>query len=182
VTLLQLRAEKDAFFASSQSPLPLSLRTDFRGLRYYPENVALRFSLPLEPDESREATLMPTTTGSERVYQRLGWVTFTVASMNTPTTGARLALYVLEGELEPSQVFVPFRDATSGKETYGGGRYLEAEISDGFVTLDFNLAYSPYCAYSEGWSCPIPPRENQLEIPIEAGEKNLQASGLEVGS
>jgi uncharacterized protein (DUF1684 family) len=69
-------------------------------------------------------------------------------------------------------LFLPFRDATSGTATYGAGRYLDLEPNeDGTLTIDFNLAYNPSCVYSDGWSCPIPPRENWLDIPIEAGEK-----------
>ncbi|MBT8206662.1 MAG: DUF1684 domain-containing protein, partial [Acidimicrobiia bacterium] len=67
--------------------------------------------------------------------------------------------------------FVPFRDATSGKESYGAGRYLDVHPNeDGTVTLDFNYAYNPYCAYDEAFSCPLPPIENWLEVPIAAGE------------
>ena len=111
---------------------------------------------------------MQTSTGSQVVYERLGWVEFTVAE-----TAARLAVFAPEGELEPQQVFVPFRDATSGQTTYSAGRYLEAHLTGNTVQLDFNVAYNPYCAYSDGWSCPIPPPENWLTVAIEAGEKTL---------
>jgi hypothetical protein len=68
--------------------------------------------------------------------------------------------------------FLPFMDATSGDETYGAGRYLEIEpLPGGKLLVDFNMAYNPYCAYNEYWSCPIPPKENRLSVPIEAGEK-----------
>ena len=74
------------------------------------------------------------------------------------------------------ELFVPFRDATSGKETYGAGRYLEVESPgpDGRVRVDFNAAYNPYCAYNPDWSCPIPPGENWLSVPIRAGEKTFE--------
>jgi uncharacterized protein len=71
-------------------------------------------------------------------------------------------------------LFLPFKDATSGKETYGGGRYLDlrlGDIQDGHVTLDFNKAYNPYCAFREGYPCPIPPKNNVLRVPVRAGEK-----------
>jgi uncharacterized protein (DUF1684 family) len=73
-------------------------------------------------------------------------------------------------------LFVPFKDMTNGKETYGGGRYLDLETTDiqnDSVILDFNKAYNPYCAYSNGYSCPIPPKENHLAVSIEAGEKTF---------
>jgi uncharacterized protein len=169
VTLEEFRREKDAFFASSRSPLQGEARAGFRGLRYYPPNPALRFSVPLEVDAERTSLLMDMSTGGQRVYERLGWVTFTVDGEET-----RLALYAPEGDLEPASGFVPFRDATSGKETYGSGRYLEAEVEHGIVTLDFNFAYNPFCAYGDAWSCPIPPLENWLKVPIRAGELNLE--------
>jgi uncharacterized protein len=169
VTLWEFRQEKDAFFRSAQSPLSAASRANFQGLPYFLENPDLRFSVPLERDPAREAILMATSTGSERVYERLGWVTFSVDGVT-----AHLALYVAEGDGQPEEAFVPFRDATSGTETYGSGRYIAAELNGDTVTLDFNLAYNPYCAYVNGWSCPIPPKENWLEVPIRAGELGFE--------
>jgi uncharacterized protein len=165
VTLWEFRQEKDAFFRSAQSPLSAASRADFQGLRYFPENPDLRFSVPLERDPAREAIPMATSTGSERVYERLGWVSFTVDGATL-----RLVLYAAEGDEQPEEAFVPFRDATNGAQTYSSGRYLEVEIHGDTVTLDFNVAYNPYCAYADRWSCPIPPKENWLEVPIRAGE------------
>ena len=71
--------------------------------------------------------------------------------------------------------FLPFVDATSGKETYGAGRYLDIELThDGEIVVDFNYAYNPYCAYNEQWSCPLTPFENRVQVPIRAGEKNFK--------
>jgi uncharacterized protein len=167
MTLPEFRREKDAFFASAQSPLPPPVRKQFKGLEYYPEEPALCFDLELERDPNKETLVMSTSSGSERVYERLGWVEFAVNGVI-----ARLALYAPEGELEVEQAFVPFKDSTSGVQTYGAGRYLEARLNGDIVRLDFNLAYNPYCAYSDGWSCPLPPRENWLTVPIEAGERD----------
>jgi uncharacterized protein len=167
MTLQEFRREKDSFFASAQSPLPKQVRDQFKGLPYYPQEPALCFDLELERDPTKELTLMSTSSGSERVYERLGWVTFAVGEQIE-----RLALYAPEGELRGEQAFVPFKDSTSGAQTYGAGRYLEATLNGDIVRLDFNLAYNPYCAYSEGWSCPLPPRENWLGVPIEAGERD----------
>jgi uncharacterized protein len=176
MTLQEFRREKDLFFASAQSPLPEQTRSQFEGLAYYPENPALRFDLELERDPTLEAVVMTTSTGSERVYERLGWVEFAVGD-----NVARLALYVPEGEIQAEQAFVPFKDSSNGSQpigaaTYGAGRYLEVLLNGDFVKLDFNLAYNPYCAYSDVWSCPIPPRENWLNVPIEAGELNWSPS------
>ena len=107
---------------------------------------------------------MQTSTGDEQSYYRLGTVEFEVEGQP-----ARLAVYK---SAQHDELFLPFRDATSGKETYGAGRYLEpVESSDGKLLVDFNLAYNPYCAYSEHYSCPLPPLENWLKVPIRAGEK-----------
>jgi len=75
---------------------------------------------------------------------------------------------------ESESLFVPFHDVTSGKETYGAARYLDIEEQPGDeYVVDFNVAYNPYCAYSEDYVCPFPPRENWLAVPIRAGEKNF---------
>jgi len=71
-----------------------------------------------------------------------------------------------------NHIFIPFTDLTNGEETYGGGRYIDATIPKGkSITLDFNYSYNPYCHYTEGYNCPIPPKENFLDIKIKAGEK-----------
>jgi uncharacterized protein (DUF1684 family) len=75
-------------------------------------------------------------------------------------------------------LFLPFKDDTNGVETYGGGRYMDVRIStvkDGKIILNFNKAYNPYCAYNEGFNCPIPPQENHLNIAIRAGERNFES-------
>jgi len=74
-------------------------------------------------------------------------------------------------------LFLPFRDATSGKETYGAGRYLDLDVRGDEVLIDFNYAYTPNCAYSADWSCPLPPAENWLEVPIRAGEMTFPEHG-----
>ncbi len=85
--------------------------------------------------------------------------------------GERVSL-TLYRESGRGRYFLPFQDATSGKETYGGGRYLDPQESpDGILTVDFNYAYNPYCAYNADWTCPIPPSENRLDVPVRAGEK-----------
>ena len=79
----------------------------------------------------------------------------------------------LSTDVDPKRLFIPFRDTTSGKETYGAGRYLELdENASGIYTIDFNLAYNPYCAYNIDFSCPLPPEQNTLKVAIRAGEKH----------
>lgn len=159
------RREKDEFFGSHpRSPLGPEQRRDFRGLQYYPYNPEMRLHLPLNTGMAHDILEMDTTSGDKRTYRREGSITFQVEGQE-----AVLYLYSSEGS---HGLFLPFRDATSGKESYGGGRYLDTMLNaDGTVLVDFNYAYNPYCAYNDSWICPIPPAENWLALPIRAGEK-----------
>ncbi|HSJ28561.1 MAG TPA: DUF1684 domain-containing protein [Acidimicrobiia bacterium] len=164
VALLEFRDAKDRFFAHAhESPLSHEARHDFDGLRYYDPNPALVFRLSVEEGDQAEVRV-GTSDGAERTYRRAGVLHFEVDGEDVSLT-----LYSTGHE----GYFLPFRDSTSGRETYGAGRYLDLEPNaDGTVTLDFNYAYNPTCAYDEAYSCPLPPSENWLRVPIEAGEKD----------
>ncbi len=164
--LTRHREHKDEFFQHSpQSPLPHERRHGFGGLSYYEPNPDLVFTLPVDGDVEGELDVQ-TSDGQVRRYRRVGRVTFDVDG-----EPAELTLY----STGHHGYFVPFRDKTSGQETYGAGRYLELEPNeDGTVTIDFNYAYNPFCAYDEAYSCPLPPIENWLRVPIEAGEKSFE--------
>lgn len=114
---------------------------------------------------------MPTSTDRTPVYRRYGTITFDISGVKCQlTVYQNMELRKKEGF--ENYLFIPLRDETSGNETYGGGRYLDFTIPNSpMVTLDFNLLYNPYCAYSHRYSCPIPPIENTLNVPILAGEK-----------
>jgi uncharacterized protein (DUF1684 family) len=156
------RAEKDRYFRRDPYG-PIEDRQSFTGLNYYPPDPAFRYTLPLRRVEP-EPLPFQTSTGDERIYYKIGTVEFEVDGQP-----AQLAVYKSE---DYDELFLPFRDATSGTETYGAGRYLEpVELGRGELLVDFNLAYNPYCAYSENFSCPLPPVENWLKVPIRAGEK-----------
>ncbi len=161
----QSRQEKDNFFRiDSQSPLTLAQKRNFSGLNYYPENPSLRLELTLEPTDYQEKVFLTTSTGTEREYQHIGQVQFVVG-------GQDAILQVYEADYG---YFVPFSDGTAPGETYGAGRYLEPEeIRPNVLLLDFNFSYNPYCAYNDGWSCPLPPSANRMKVRIEAGEKNF---------
>ncbi len=162
--LLDQRAGKDDFFRlSPQSPIPEADRAGFEGLHYYEPTTALVFTVPVAAVDP-EPVQVGTTTGEERTYHRVA-----TATVNIEGTDVTLGLY----STGHPGLFLPFRDATSGKETYGAGRYLDVEPNgDGTVTLDFNDAYAPFCAYSDAYSCALPPYDNWLEVPIRAGERN----------
>ena len=157
------RRLKNEFFASAgQSPIRDEDRNSFAGLAYYDPNPELVYSVT--PDRADPmAVAIGTTTGSERTYTRVATATVTVAGVDL-TLG-------LFSTGHPG-LFLPFRDSTSGTDTYGAGRYLDLEMSeDGSVTIDFNYAYAPFCAYNDTYSCALPPTENWLDVPIEAGER-----------
>ena len=165
--LEQFRSEKDEFFRSDpQSPLMPEQQEEFEGLQYFPENAELRLTATVEPFPEQEEITMGTSTGGTRRYTRYGRFQFTVDGQ-----AAELTIYQAGHGF-----FLPFVDALAGKETFGAGRYLEPEpLDDTRFLVDFNLAYNPYCAYNEQWSCPITPPENRLSVPIRAGEKLYHA-------
>ena len=160
------RAEKDRFFrTSADSPLPN--KTNFQGLPYFAPDPAYRVTARLEPFADKTQKLVVSMSdGSEEVYDKFAHAVF---GLNGET--CRLLVVKLGDTYS-----ILFRDATSAKETYGGGRYLElapADLTDNQVVLDFNKAYNPYCAYNTGYACPLPPQENTLPVAIKAGERYL---------
>jgi uncharacterized protein (DUF1684 family) len=161
--LNDFRKMKDEFFMhGSQSPLTSEQKKAFKGLRYFPPNPKMRFEIPLKEFPEKQRIEMQTTSGDIQAYQRYGQFTFEVEGQV-----AELTLYQSEDGW-----FLPFVDSLAGKETYPAGRYLEPEeLGNNRFLVDFNLAYNPYCAYNDRWSCPLTPFENRLKIPIRAGEK-----------
>lgn len=166
-SLLEQRRAKDEFFGTPHSPLDDSLLAGFTGLNYYGPNPEMVFTVPVDPGDGAEIPVQ-TSDGQVRSYVRAGHV-----NLNMSGETVELTLYSIG---QPGY-FVPFRDRTSGKATYGAGRYLDVEPNeDGTVTIDFNLAYNPYCAYNDSYSCPLPPADNWLQVPVEAGERSLKTS------
>ncbi|AZI42004.1 DUF1684 domain-containing protein [Deinococcus psychrotolerans] len=159
--LLSFRARKDAHFASGRGPLPKD--GNFDGLTYFAPDPTWNLSLEVQRLPAEAAELATTTQGEVQRFVTWGEVGL--------PNGERLTLYAREGDDAPATLFVPFRDATSGKATYGAGRYLDAPLLGHQVTLDFNRAYHPFCAYSEAWTCPLPPAANWLRGAVQAGEK-----------
>ena len=167
--LLEYRKQKDWFFENDQhSPLAAEQKESFQGLDYFPEDTQLRFETEIEPFKEQVHVEMQTSTGDLQEYTKYGRFQFDVDGES-----AELTIYTSAD----GGAFVPFVDGTSGKETYGAGRYLELEhLAGNKYRVDFNLAYNPWCAYSPFFSCPIPPQENRLSVPIRAGEKNFSSS------
>jgi uncharacterized protein (DUF1684 family) len=171
-TLAWFRAEKDMLFRQHpQSPIPPEQRQTFAGLRYWPYDAGARVVARFEAVPEEEAPAAP----SEVDFRRIGTLRFELG-------GRAQELPALWIEGYAGGLFVPFTDATRGRETYGGGRYLLDTIksadlgsdpASGTVVLDFNYAYHPSCAYDPRWVCPLAPPASRLSIPVRAGEMLL---------
>ncbi len=166
--LVRFRGEKDQFFrVSHDSPLPHEDRDAFRGLSYFDPDPSFRFELKLKRYAIPDALVLATSKGTRQLFNRMGYFDLTFDGKPVKVQAYQSA------ERDDPSLFIPFRDATSGKESYGAARYLDLEVEhNDEYALDFNYAYNPYCAYSEDYVCPLPPQENWLAVPIRAGEKN----------
>ena len=170
------RAEKDEQFAASrQSPLPPDQREAFDGLEYFEPDPDYRVAATIELLDDGETVTMETSMDGEQLYYRAARLHFEVPNAEGEPVETSLVAYQ-RVDHDGGSLFVPFRDKTTGQGTYPGGRYMElhhnCQLEDqSEVPVDFNLAYSPFCAYSEAYECPLPPRENWLEVAVPAGER-----------
>ena len=168
-TIVSKRSDTDRFMKTSDSSpfkdLPPGSYTE---LNYYEPDPNYRVQAIIKPIENGEQLIIPTSDGKKQRYQKFAFAEFKLGGNRH-----RLLLLKQVGFNPPDVIFTAFVDATSGDETYGGGRYLDLSFKNARqITIDFNLAYNPYCAYNPTFSCPLPPKENILPIPIRAGEKN----------
>lgn len=160
------------FRTEGESPLTAEDRATFKKLHFFKFNPALCVQASFTPTPDEAQFDMPTSSTKVKKFIKVGVLSFDYK-------GQPLQISVYKNlNLPPGHpeyenlLFIPFKDLTSGESTYGGGRYIDIEgpLSE-TVTLDFNQCYNPYCAYSTGWSCPIPPAENNLPIAVKAGVK-----------
>jgi uncharacterized protein (DUF1684 family) len=167
------RTRDELFRSHPQSPLPERLRPDFAGLAYFDHDPSYRVTaeiLPVEPQTLR----LDVSTGDPVAFARFGTCAFSLGG-----AACTLDLYWLEGY--GGGLFLPFRDGTSGADTYGAGRYLLDTVKGadlgtddrGRLILDFNFAYNPSCVYDPIWSCPLAPAANHLPVEVRAGERIL---------
>jgi uncharacterized protein len=197
--LAGFRAERDAMFAKHpQSPVPPQARAGFTGLRYFPANPDAVAVVELRPPQGGSAQSGPGQGGSAQSGPVQSGPEQGVLEIDTggpdgivryrpvgvaDTPWGPLTLWWIEAY--GGGLFLPFRDGTSGRETYGGGRYLTDTVKGTFgrgltlldggrVRLDLNYAYNPSCAYDDRWACPLAPGENWLDAPIRAGEMIYQ--------
>jgi len=143
-------------------------------LRFYPLDPTYRVIARFEKYADSPWFPMRTSGTTPQIQRKYGRLTFAIRD-----TVVHLMVYqsqaLMQKEGTRDYLFIPFTDATSGIDSYGAGRYIDCAISDlkgGSLVLDFNKAYNPYCAYAAGYNCPIPPRENNMPVAIQAGEKN----------
>ena len=174
----QFRHGRDEMFRRHpQSPLDAGAKAHFRKLEYFPYDPAWRQIVPISPLDPVAQTVLEIELPEGTLRCRR------FASVSLPAhAGVSLTLFWLEGY--GGGLFLPFKDLTSGKSTYGGGRYLYdtikgADLGAGpdRVVLDFNFSYNPSCAYSPSWVCPLAPRENSLSVAVEAGERTFPTTG-----
>ncbi len=140
---------------------------EYKGLKYFPPDLAYRFELPLTKNPQSEIVTILSTRGNLRRAERVGWFDLLIAGQPVRFECMRL----LEPGIGDDVLEIFFRDGTAGKDSYGLGRYLEVKkLPSGLYLVDFNLAYNPACAYSDHYNCPIPPKVNTTPVPIRAGE------------
>ncbi len=157
---------------SDGSPLKVEQRKIFEGLNFFKIDEKYKVKATLVKAEEQQTIVMKTSTDREPEYIQYGKIVFTLDGQEY-----KLLVFqskkLLDVKKDVDHVFVPFRDGTSGKASYGGGRYVDCKLptEGNTVMIDFNKAYNPYCAYNPTYSCVIPPEENRLVVKIEAGEK-----------
>jgi len=160
------RRHKDDFMARHRESPFISARVPFHDLRYFPPDPAFKVRARLERLSVPAEAYLRTSRDGSAVMRHLGDLHFAIGK-----TPVHLRLYHA-GEGVGTSVFVPFRDSTSGRESYGPGRYLMLELTESDeYDLDFNRAFNPYCAYTDDFECAFPPAENDLPVAIRAGEK-----------
>jgi uncharacterized protein len=160
------RAAKDELFRTGQDPIPPNRKAELLPLSYFPIDPDYDVPASLEPSDDPTVLEMPTSTGAPRQMRKAGTLVFSLKGQPLRITAYR------DLTTPPTHLSVMFSDLTSGSETYPAGRYIDLDRNaTGFYELDFNRAYHPYCYYNAGYECPLPPRENRLQIPIRAGER-----------
>jgi uncharacterized protein (DUF1684 family) len=174
-TVARQRTQKDEFLRQSPDIILPADREKFLPLSYFPIDESYAVPAQLKPSPDRLRVQVPTSTGKIRDMEVVGFLEFSLKGQPL-----KLSALVDAGTNRIERLSVLFADLTNGTETYQAGRYMELDpMSSGLYTVDFNLAYQPYCYYNPEYDCPYPPPENRLKLPIRAGEK-LQSADLTV--
>ena len=169
------RKAKDKELKSQRhSPLQKEDRKRFSGLQYFDVDPGWKKEVQCELIKGGDTLDIVTSSGKDKKFFEYAWLIVDhLGASDTLTAYMRIWPEGIESPYDP-YLFVPFTDLTTGETTYGGGRYMDIGVLEqsGTITLDFNLCYNPYCAYGGGFSCPIPPKKNFLDMSVEAGEKS----------
>jgi len=163
-------AYKQDFIKDERAPLK---KSDLQNLHFYDADSTYKIFATIALLKNEKVFKMPAFNGSSSNYYRYAHVNFVLDEKKIQMTLYR-SVALSNNPLYKDHLFLPFTDETNNKETYGGGRYIDLdakEIVDNHIEIDFNKAYNPYCAFSEGYRCPVPPEENDLQLAIKAGEK-----------
>jgi len=168
-SIADIRAEKLRFLKYSEASPFNQLDVKFQPIEYFPIDPTFKVKARIEWISPQENISVENSDGTFSNYRKFAFAHFELKEQP-------LKLLILKPTgfgTPPNVFFTGFADETSGVDSYGGGRYLDLEIKESeYVTIDFNLAYNPYCAYTHGYTCPLPPKENILPIKITAGEKD----------
>jgi uncharacterized protein len=171
-TIQVFQKELNSFYRDSiESPLGKDLAFKFKGHEFYPADVKYCVKARLKRTPGEAPFKMATTKSITKDYVKYGEITFTVKGKKLKLNVYQ-SLDLMKTEKYKNYLFLPFKDLTSGNGSYGGGRYIDLLTTDSdTILVDFNKAYNPYCAYSDQYYCPIPPKENFLDVEIKAGLK-----------
>ncbi len=161
------------FLNPLESPLSEKDRRQFTTLSFFPIDLKYCIMAEFKRTPAEIKFLMPTTTDRKVYYVKYGILNFNFDSI-AYSLNVYQNIELTKTEKHKNYLFLPFTDLTNGFETYGGGRFIDLEITDGAqMQIDFNKAYNPSCAYNHKYSCPIPPKENHLKLNIKAGVKKF---------
>jgi len=171
----KFQKELNASYANPESsPLMPEDLASFTSLDFFPIDAKLRIEAKFIRTEGSKPFKMKTSTDREPIYVKYGEAVFTIDGKEQTLSIYQSQTLSKTKEYE-DYLFIPFTDLTCGEESYGGGRYLDLNIpKSDMIVLDFNKAYNPYCAYSNRYSCPVPPKENRLKVAIRAGVKSFK--------
>jgi hypothetical protein len=163
-TIRNLRSDKDAYLRKDTAS-PIENKANFKGLKYFEIDSAFKITGKIDKLTSGQTINISMSGGEVEEYEAYGNLTFEIESI-------KCALKIFK--TPEGNLFLPFKDLTSNKETYGAGRYLDFgidDVNDKQLTIDFNKAYQPFCAYNHTFTCPVPPAENFLNVAVKAGER-----------
>lgn len=164
ISIQNIRKDKDAYLKTAKES-PIENKADFKGLKYFEVNTDFKVSAKLDILATGQKINIAMTGGETEEYEAFANATFELE-------GQKCALKIFKAE--DGSLFLPFKDLTTNKETYGSGRYLDLDmrtIKDQQIEIDFNRCYHPYCAYNHTYTCPVPPAENLVNVAVKAGER-----------